>query len=190
MLQVGFGMSPLQSGLITFTAAIGAMGMKTLAAWIIGMFGFRRILVVNALLSSAFMISYGAFTPSTPITIMVIVLLLGGFCRSLQFTATNTLPYAEVEPHRMSRATSMAAVAQQLSISAGVAVGAFVVETTVRVHGTSEITANDFGWAFLIVGLLSAASVFSFLRLPPDAGSEMAGRKPPASKEPKDQRAE
>jgi EmrB/QacA subfamily drug resistance transporter len=185
MLQIGFGMSPLGSGLITFTAAIGAMGMKTMAAWIIGRFGFRRILVVNALLSSAFMMSYGLFTPSTPIAVMVGALVLGGFCRSLQFTGTNTLPYAEVEPRRMSRATSMAAVAQQLSISTGVAVGAFVVEATVQANGSADITAGDFSWAFLIVGMLSAASVFWFLRLPPDAGSEMAARKPPpAAKDP------
>ena len=28
MLQLGFGMTPFQSGMITFTTAIGAMGMK------------------------------------------------------------------------------------------------------------------------------------------------------------------
>jgi hypothetical protein len=131
------------------------------------------------------MMSYGLFTPSTPIAVMVGALVLGGFCRSLQFTGTNTLPYAEVEPRRMSRATSMAAVAQQLSISTGVAVGAFVVEATVQANGSADITAGDFSWAFLIVGMLSAASVFWFLRLPPDAGSEMAARKPPpAAKDP------
>ena len=177
LMQVGFGMSPFQSGLVTFMAAVGAMGMKTLAARLIGAIGFRRILVVNALLSSVFIIAYATFTPSTPIAIIVILLLVGGFLRSLQFTAINTLAYAEVEPQRMSRATTLAAVGQQLSLSAGVAVGAFVVEVSARSHGT-EITAGDFQWAFLVVGIISALSVFFFMRMPPDAGSELSGRKP------------
>src|SRR5436305_12339593 len=89
MLQLGFNYTPLQSGLVTFTAAVGAFTMKTFAARIIRRFGFRRILIVNALLSSAFTAACGFFTPHTPFGVMVAVLLVGGFFRSLQFTATN-----------------------------------------------------------------------------------------------------
>ena len=35
LMQVGFGLSPVRSGLVTFASAVGAMGMKTLAARII-----------------------------------------------------------------------------------------------------------------------------------------------------------
>ncbi len=177
LMQVGFGMSPFQSGMITFTAAAGAMGMKTLAARIISALGFRRVLIVNALLSSVFIMSYATFTPATPIAVMVILLLAGGFLRSLQFTATNTLAYAEIEPARMSRATTLAAVAQQLALSSGVALGALVVEMSARRHG-ADIAAADFPWAFLTVGVISGLSVLSYIRLPPDAGAELSGRKP------------
>ena len=60
----------------------------------------------------------------------MITLVVGGFFRSLQFTAINTLAYAEVEPAQMSRATTLVSVNQQLAISAGVALGAFSVEST------------------------------------------------------------
>jgi hypothetical protein len=40
---------------------------------------------------------------------------------------------------------------------------------------------NDFPPAFLFVGLLSASAVFIFMRLPQDAGAELAGRKPEAA---------
>ena len=60
----------------------------------------------------------------------MILLVVGGFFRSLQFTAINTLAYAEVEPAQMSRATTLVSVNQQLAVSAGVAVGAFSVEST------------------------------------------------------------
>jgi MFS family permease len=39
MLQLGFGYDPLESGLITFAGAAGAMFMKTVAAWILKRFG-------------------------------------------------------------------------------------------------------------------------------------------------------
>ena len=52
MLQVGFGMSPFHSGLITFASAVGAMGMKMAAVTLLRRFGFRTILIVNALISA------------------------------------------------------------------------------------------------------------------------------------------
>ena len=80
------------------------------------------------------------------------MLLVGGFFRSLQFTSINTLAYAEIEPPLMSRATSMVAAAQQISISTGVAVGALVVEFTLRLKHGAAMSAADFPPAFLIVG--------------------------------------
>ena len=55
MLQVGFGMTPFQSGMVTFATALGAMGMKWATTTILRRFGFRTILVVNAVISSAFL---------------------------------------------------------------------------------------------------------------------------------------
>ena len=55
---------------------------------------------------------------------MIAVLMIGGFFRSLQFTSVNALAYAEVPASRMSRATALAAVGQQVSLATGVAVGA------------------------------------------------------------------
>ena len=69
---------------------------------------------------------------------MIAVLLIGGFFRSLQFTATNTIAYADVDARRMSRATSLVSVAQQLSIAAGVAVGALAVELAVQLKGAER----------------------------------------------------
>src|SRR6266404_4568136 len=116
LMQVGFGLSPFQSGLVTFSSAVGAMGMKTLAARIIRTFGFRNIMVVNAIVSSLFLAASALFTASTPLLLIMIILVVGGFFRSLQFTAINTVAYAEVEPAQMSRATTLVSVNQQLAI--------------------------------------------------------------------------
>src|SRR5579871_4951406 len=134
LMQVGFGLTPFQSGLVTFASSAGAMGMKTLAARIIRTFGFRNMMTVNAVVSSVFLAACALFTISTPLLLIMIILVVGGFFRSLQFTAINTVAYAEVEPAQMSRATTLVSVNQQLAVSAGVAVGAFSVESTMWIR--------------------------------------------------------
>ena len=177
LLQIGFDLTPFQSGLITFTGALGSMFMKAAVAGVLRRLGYRPVLVYNSLLSAAFLAACASFVPGMPFAAMIVILLSGGFFRSLQFTSINTLAYAEIEPQLMSRATTLVSVAQQLSLSTGVAVGALVVETTLRLkHGTT-MSAMDFPPAFLAVGALSASAVFVFARLPPDAGAELSGRK-------------
>jgi hypothetical protein len=104
--------------------------------------------------------------------------MIGGFFRSLQFTSINALAYAEVPAARMSRATALTAVGQQVSLATGVAVGALTVEMVVRWKTQATITAGDFPPGFLLVGLVAASSAVIFWLLPPNAGAEMASRVP------------
>ena len=53
LLQIGFGLSPFESGSLTFAAAAGAMVMKFTASRLIKQFGFRTILISNAIISGA-----------------------------------------------------------------------------------------------------------------------------------------
>jgi EmrB/QacA subfamily drug resistance transporter len=177
LMQVGFGLSPFRSGLVTFSSAVGAMGMKTLAARIIRTFGFRNMMAINALISAVFLAACALFTVTTPLMLIFIILVVGGFFRSLEFTAINTLAYAEVEPDLMGRATTLVSVNQQLAVSAGVAVGAFSVESTMLYHHATELDANMFGPAFLVVAFISAIAGYFFWQMPDDAGHELSGRK-------------
>jgi EmrB/QacA subfamily drug resistance transporter len=175
LLQIGFHLTPFQSGLITFTAAVGAFFMKTVAATILNRLGYRPVLLYNSLVSAAFLAACATFTPGMPFAIMVVILLAGGFFRSLQFTAVNTIAYAEIEAPLMSRATTLTSVAQQLALAAGVAVGALAVEITLLLSHRTAMTAADFPPAFLVVAASTAAASFVFLRLPGDAGAELSG---------------
>jgi EmrB/QacA subfamily drug resistance transporter len=179
LLQVGFQYTPFQSGLTTFSSTVGAFTMKTVASRILKRFGFRPVLVVNAVVSAVFLAACAWFSAATPFVLMFAVLLVGGFFRSLQFTSTTVLAYAQVDERRMSRATALAAVTQQLSLSAGVALGGAAVELTVWSKADAAITAADFPPAFLLIAAISAASTFIFARLPRDAGAELAHRTPP-----------
>lgn len=174
LLQLGFGMTALQSGLLTFATAVGAIAMKTTAAPIIRRFGYKQVLVWNAVISSAFVAAAALFTAATPGAVILAVLLVGGFFRSLQFTAVNSIAYADIEEQDMSKATSFASVAQQLSMSAGVAVGAFVLEFERLGRETHEVVASDFIPAFLSVAAIAASSALIFARLPKNAGSSLS----------------
>lgn len=166
LLQVGFGMTPFATGLITFTSAVGAFGMKLMVTHVIGRLGFRPVLVYNAIVTGVFVIVCGFFHEDTPVWMIIAVLFVGGTFRSLQFTAINTLTYADLTPADMSRASSFAAMAQQLGISLGVGCAALIMNLSTNWRGAAHLERVDVMWAFFIIGLLAVASAASFARLP------------------------
>jgi EmrB/QacA subfamily drug resistance transporter len=174
LFQLGFHMTAFQSGLITLCNVIGAMGMKTIIPIILRNIGFRRALTVNALISTTLVGACATFVPGVSFVWIVMVLTLGGFFRSLEFTSLNTIAYADVDHRFMSRATSLIAVGQQLSIATGVAVGALAVDVTLWLRGHDTITAADFQPAWLIIAAISASSCLVFWRMPSDAGAALA----------------
>jgi EmrB/QacA subfamily drug resistance transporter len=176
LLQIGFGMTAFESGLVTFASAVGAIAMKFAAPPILRRFGFRKVLVWNTFVAAFFVTLPALFVPATPTLAMTSLLLIGGFFRSLQFTAINSLTYADVSPERMSRATTLASVAQQLSLSVGISVGAIALELAVRAGG-GELTYHAFWPAFAIIGIVTLLSLVPFTRLDEDAGDEMSGRR-------------
>jgi len=176
MLQVGFGLDALSSGLLTFASAAGAMTMKMTAARIIRTLGFRIVLVGDAMISALFLFGYSLFRPTTPHLVIFLALLAGGFFRSLQMTSINTLSYADVPPAMLSRATSLTSMAQQLSQTVGVATGALLLQVVLALRGGGVLTAADFYPAFVGVAMISLLSVPFFFKMSPDAGSEVSGR--------------
>ncbi|WP_112663631.1 DHA2 family efflux MFS transporter permease subunit [Microvirga flavescens] len=182
LLQIGFGLNPLQSGSLTFIAAAGALFMKTMAKKILEKTGFRLLLTVNAFIAAAFLAINGFFTDTTPYWFIMGALFIGGCFRSLQFTSLNAIAFAEISNRDMSYATSLSAVAQQLSLSLGVAIGASALEAATRFNGHATIQAADFGPAFWAVAIISGLSGFLFLGLHPHAGAEMSGHPVPKKK--------
>jgi MFS family permease len=176
MLQVGFGLDALSSGLITFASAAGALSNKFFVGPIIRVFGFRNVLIVNTAIGSAFLFGYSFFRPATPHVVILLALLAGGFFRSLQMTSINTLSYADVPPPLLSRATSLTSMAQQLSQSFGVGTGALLLYLMLALHGRAVLSASDFSFAFAVVAGISILSVPFFLKMPVDAGAAVSGR--------------
>lgn len=177
MLQIAYGLTPFASGITTFAAAAGAITMKFFAPPIVRRLGFRSILIVNSLICAAFIGAPAAFTLATPIIAFTLVLLFGGFFRSLQFTSANSLSIADVDSPRMSAATSMSSVIQQLSVSVGISLAAMSLELSRLTRGSHDLAVADFSVAFLVVGIATAAAVIPFILLPKDAGQEVSGHR-------------
>jgi EmrB/QacA subfamily drug resistance transporter len=179
MLQVGFGLTPFQSGMITFVSALGALLSKFVAGWVFQTFGFRNALGTTALFGAAATIVYGTFTPATPVLIIMALLLVGGVMRSLTFTGVNAMVFSDVSDEDSAQATAINSVAQQISLAMGVAVAGAVLDVAGRLNGT-DLALGDFHIAFFVVGGISAFATFIFFALAPDAGSAVSGHRRPA----------
>ncbi|MEM8664658.1 MAG: MFS transporter [Pseudomonadota bacterium] len=184
VLQLGLGMSAFEAGMLTFFGAIGAVLMKFTALPIVRRFGFRATLFWNGLISVVSLGAMALFAYDIGAIAIASILVVGGFFRSLQFTCLNSMGYAEVSQDRMSLATSLFSVAQQVSLAIGVAIGAAVVELQRAARTGDEIFATDFVAAFLTVSVVSLFSLIFYARLHEDAGAEMAQRLPDQPRKP------
>ncbi len=184
LFQIGFGLSPLQSGLLTFAGAAGAMAMRASVAPILRRFGIKRVLLINTGIASAFIAACALFRVDTPYWFILSILLIGGFFRSLQFSSINSLAFADLGDSDMSKATGFTSVAQQLSITAGIAIGALGLEAARHFRGDAMLVAADFSWAILLVSLISVSSFFVLLPLPIDAGASLTAAPPPEAPPP------
>lgn len=177
MLQVGFGLDAFSSGLISFAGAAGALTMKFTAGQILRRLGFRRVLIANAIITTVFLAGNAVFEVTTPHAVILVALLVGGFFRSLQFTAINALGYADIPPADTGAATSLSSTAQQVSLSLGVAFAAAFLDLSMSLRGVVIPEQVDFAVGWIGVALVSFTSMIYFVRLAPEAGSEVSGKR-------------
>lgn len=176
MLQVGFGMSPVQSGLLSFSSTLGAMFVRSFSRPLLRLSGFRKALFGGALLSAAVTGAFALLRADSPAWVIVAIVLVSGCIRSIQYLALNTISYADVPSPLLSHATSVGGVAQQLARGFGVAIGtAFLA----LVAGSEPVGENDFRTVFLMVGAIPLLSAIGFLRLAEEDGAEVSGHRRP-----------
>ena len=111
------------------------------------------------------------------------VLLVGGFFKSLQFTSINTLAYADIEHEShepgdqlRQRGAAIVAVGRRRLWRAG---------ARGRAHGPAgreRGRPGDFPSAFILVAAIAASSALIFARLPKEAGASLSARARPAGR--------
>lgn len=176
MMQLAFGLSAAQSGVMTVATAIGSFGMKGLARRILKRFGFRNSLIVMGLGATAGYAACGLFRPGWPLPVVFAVLVVSGFLMSFQFTAYNTIAYDEIDKGRMSAATSFYSTFQQLMLSLGICIGATALHVSMLWQGRQAVAFPDFSFAFWTVTAISLLAIFVNMRFDPRAGAELSGR--------------
>jgi fucose permease len=180
MFQLGFGLNPFASGLLIVPLFAGSLGMKIVTTRLLSRHGFRRVQLVNGTLTALTIVGCAALTPPTPYAVIAIVLFASGLTRSLQFSALNSLAFADVPPEQMSAANTLANVVQQLTLGFGLAAAAAAVHLAALLHRdvAMDPTLTDFRTAIVAAAIMAAVSTLDALTLSQDAGSLVSGHHP------------
>jgi EmrB/QacA subfamily drug resistance transporter len=178
MMQLGFGLSAAQSGLMTLATALGSIVAKPIAPSLLRRWGFRDTLAVNGFFASAGYAVCGLFRPGWPLPLMFLIMVSSGFFMSIQFTGYNTIAYDEVSQQRMGSATSFYTTFQQLMLSMGICAGAAALQGAMVLRGHHMPKFVDFTAAFWTVALISLSATIWNRRFDHDAGHEISGHTP------------
>jgi hypothetical protein len=141
---------------------------------ILGRYGFRHVLLWNALLCGVVLTVYGLFQPGTPPWVIALTILVGSIFPSLQFTAINSIAYADIDQADVARATSLASTIQQLSLGMGITIAGIVLHQVAVLRGHQGIERLDFLPTFIVMAVFSVASMALFARLAQDAAANVS----------------
>ena len=167
LYQVGFGFSPIHSGLLMMPQAIASISLKITMPRILARFGYRGVLISNTIILGLQIILFATIGVGTPLWLIVVEMFAYGFFSSLQYTSMNTLVYADVSEEQASSASSIASTMQQLSMSFGIATASLVTALFIpdRLHSSAPQLIHGIHYGFFVLGGLTILSTFVFSEL-------------------------
>jgi MFS family permease len=179
-LQLGFGWSAAQAGLVVIALFAGNVAIKPLTTPLMRRFGIRPVLLGAIAGSAASLVGIAALEATTPLPLMVGLLAFSGIARSIGFSAFNSAAFADVEPERMTHANTLMSTVQELGAGLGVAVGALLVRLGGPVADSAGLGSGPdepFRVAFVSLAVLLVLPAVETLRLPRTAASAVTGRR-------------
>jgi MFS family permease len=180
LYQIGLGYAPWQAGLLTMPQAIAAIGMKMASKPLLARFGHRTVLMCNTVLLGLTILVFTQIGRGTSVWAILLLSLAQGFFSSLQFTAMNSLVFADISDADASKASSISSTAQQMSLSFGVAFASLLTAWFLgHVDQTDPAqTVPALHKAYVTMGLLTIASSATFWSLRRDDGNNVSNRRP------------
>jgi MFS family permease len=176
MFQVGFGWSPVLAGSLVMMLFLGNVAIKPATSPVIRRFGFRVVLIASIAGGAVVFGLIAMLNASSPLPLVMALLLLSGIFRSVGFSAYNSLQFADIDPPQMSYASTLSSTMQQVAAALGIAVGAVVVRVADRLLGPSALPAWPYVVAFVVLALLMVWPLVEAVRLHRGAGDEVAAR--------------
>ncbi len=179
LYQTGLGFTPVQSGMLIVPQAIAAMGMKAILTKLLGNIGYKGVLISNTVAIGVLLLTLTTIHLHTSAGQIVAIAFFYGACTSLQYTAMNTLVYADIEEGDASSASSIASTMQQMSISFGVAFAGLTTAFFVpgKAYSDSGLMIEGIHKAFVCLGGLTLASTVVFVGLKRGDGEAVSEHK-------------
>jgi MFS family permease len=180
LYQLGLGYPAWRAGLLMMPQALAAMAMKLISRPVLKRLGHRTILIANTVLLGGVMMLFTQIERGVPTVAILALSFIQGFFASLQFTAMNSLVYADIDDREASKAGSIASTAQMLSLSFGVATGSLTAAWFLgHLDQTDPAqTIPALHKAFFTLGAITVVSSLTFLGLHPHDGNNISGRTP------------
>ncbi|MGH8290124.1 MAG: MFS transporter [Steroidobacteraceae bacterium] len=175
MLEVGFGFTPLDAGLLLLIYMLANFLMKVVTNPIVRRFGMRRVLMVNGAITAAGIAACALIFPGLPSVLTGAILLLSGASRSLQFSALTYTTFAEIAPEERSPASVLSSLTMQVANGVGVALAALLLNFSRLLRHAASLAPFDFRLALIAMGVFGALAVFSYAGLAEGTGAEVSG---------------
>ncbi|MCU1628506.1 MAG: major facilitator superfamily 1 [Pseudonocardia sp.] len=173
-LQLGFGWNAAEAGLVVIALFVGNVGIKPATTPLMRLFGIRTVMLGAVLASAACLVGIAFVQVTTPLPLLLGLLLLSGIFRSVGFTAYNSVAFSDVDQPRMNSANTLMSTLQELGAGLGVAVGALLVRVG---EGLTDGSADrPFRVAFVLLAVLLLVPAIEGLLLARTAGDEVTGR--------------
>jgi EmrB/QacA subfamily drug resistance transporter len=173
LFQIGFGLSPLAAGSLIFVSGVGSLLTRPILTLAIRRYGFRRMLIGATIVCSLLYFSFALLRPGMSYYAMLALLLLNGAARGMLLVSMNTLGYTEIPATKMSYATALSTMGQQVSNTFGVAMAVVLLNLAMQARGSELMIAEDFWIGFVALGLLNGLALFYFVPLHPEVGAEL-----------------
>jgi EmrB/QacA subfamily drug resistance transporter len=174
LFQLGFGWTAAQAGLVVIALFVGNVGIKPTTTPLMRRFGIRTVLLGAVAGSVLCLVAMAFLQSSTPLALVLLLLLLSGVFRSIGFTAYNSVAFADVEPARMTGANTLMSTLQELGSGLGVAVAALLVRLGEAVGPVDPVW--PFRLAFVLLAVLLLGPAAEALALSRQAGDAVTGR--------------
>jgi hypothetical protein len=173
LFQIGFGLSPVATGSLIFVSGVGSLLTRPVLTQAIKRVGFRNMLIAATIVCSVLYFSFALLRPGMSYLTMVIVLLLSGAARGMLLVSMNTLGFTEIPSAKMSYATAMSTMGQQVAHTFGVALAVMLLNFAMQARGSQFLAAEDFWLGFVVLGLLNGLGLLYFVALPSNVGQEL-----------------
>jgi Na+/melibiose symporter-like transporter len=177
--QLGFGWSAAHAGLVVIALFAGNVAIKPATTPLMRRFGIRKVMLGAVAASAACLVGLAFLQRTTPLLVLLALLVLSGIVRSVGFTTYNTAAFADVPAERMTSANTLMSAIQELGAGLGVAVGALLVRfgDPIAGHfGVGEGGDAAFRVAFVVLAIVLVGPAAEAFRLPRTAGNVIVGR--------------